>query len=132
MTVSYVPKSMDAAIAAGYMDFCFTNNTGYPIYIEGYAGGGSISFAIYGHETRASNRTISYESKVIETYTPGEPEKTYDSSLPAGTQVTDQVAHTGYYVELWKNIYIDGELTDSVKVNASEYSAKAAQIRVGT
>lgn len=132
LTVSYVPKAMDAAIATGYMDFRFTNNTGHPIYIEGYAGGGSVSFAIYGRETRPANRRIEFESKVIETYEPGEAEKIYDDTLAAGTQITDQVAHTGYYAELWKNIYVDGELAESVKVNGSEYQAKPAQIRVGT
>ena len=132
LTVSYVPLSRDAAIAGDYMDFKFTNNTEYPIYIEGYAGGGSISFAIYGHETRAENRTIYYETKTIETYEPGDPEEIQDDTLTEGTTVTEQSAHTGYYAELWKYIYVDGELTDSVKVNSSQYTATAAKIRVGT
>ncbi|MGN0155576.1 MAG: VanW family protein [Lachnospiraceae bacterium] len=132
LTVSYVDKGRDAAIAGDYMDFKFTNNTEYPIYIEGYAGGGSISFAIYGHDTRPSNRTISFESKVIETYEPGEPEEIEDDTLEEGKEVTEQEAHTGYYVELWKNIYIDGVLTDSVKVDGSQYKAQAAKIRIGT
>lgn len=132
LTVSYVDKGRDAAIAGDYMDFKFTNNTEYPIYIEGYAGGGSISFAIYGHDTRPANRTISFESKIIETFEPGEPEETKDDTLEEGKEVIEQEAHTGYYVELWKNIYIDGVLTDSVKVDGSQYKAQAAKIRVGT
>lgn len=114
------------------MDFKFTNDTEYPIYIEGYAGGGSISFAIYGHDTRPSNRTIDFESKVINTIEPGDPEEIKDDTLEEGKEVVEQEAHTGYYVELWKNIYIDGVLTDSVKVNGSSYTAQAAKIRVGT
>lgn len=132
LTVSYVKLSRDAAIAGDYMDFKFTNNTEYPIYIEGYAGGGNISFAIYGHETRPSNRTIEYETKVIETYEPGDPEETKDDTLAEGETVTEQQAHTGYYTELWKNIYIDGVLEDSVKVNGSKYTAQPAKVRVGT
>lgn len=132
LTVSYADKGRDAAIAGDYMDFKFTNDTEYPIYIEGYAGGGSISFAIYGHDTRPSNRTIDFESKVINTIEPGDPEEIKDDTLEEGKEVVEQEAHTGYYVELWKNIYIDGVLTDSVKVNGSSYTAQAAKIRVGT
>lgn len=132
LTISYADKGRDAAIAGDYMDFKFTNNTEYPIYIEGYAGGGSISFAIYGHDTRPSNRTISFESKVIETIEPDEPEEIEDDTLEEGKEVVEQEAHTGYYVELWKNIYIDGVLTDSVKIDGSQYKAQRAKIRVGT
>ena len=132
LTVSYVDKSKDAAIAEGLFDFKFTNDTEYPIYIEGYAGGGSISFAVYGHDTRPDNRTIEFESKVIETYEPGDPEEIKDNTLEEGKTVTEQEAHTGYYAELWKHIYIDGVLTDSVRVNQSQYETTRAKIRVGT
>ena len=131
MTVSYVDMGMDAAIAEGYQDFKFTNNTGYPIYIDAYAGGGTISVAIYGHETRPSNRRIEFETQVLETYQPGEERTIYDEYLPSGTtNVTE--AHTGYYVEVWKHIYEDGELVDSVKVNGSQYSAIPKTTRIGT
>lgn len=134
LSVSYVDLSKDAAIAEGLYDFKFTNNTGYPVYIDGYAGGGVVSFAIYGHETRPSNRTISFESKKIETYEPGDPEKIYDDTLPAGTQVTESSGHTGYYAELWKHVYYDGvEAEDEmVRVNQSQYNPQRGKIRVGT
>lgn len=132
LSVDYVELSRDAAIAEEYMDFKFTNNTEYPIYIEGYAGGGTISFIVYGHETRDPGRTIKFVSKKIEEFEPGEPEKIWDDTLASGTQVTDRTAHKGYYAELWKEIYQDGELIDEVRVNQSEYSAQAARIRVGT
>lgn len=131
MTVSYVEKGMDAAIAEGYEDFKFTNNTDYPIYIDAYAGGGYISVAIYGHETRSAGRRIEFDSQIIETYEPGEEKTIYDDTLPSGTtNVT--YAHTGYYVEVWKNIYQDGELVDSVKINGSEYQAVPKTTRIGT
>ena len=132
LSVSYVDLSKDAAIAGDYMDFKFTNNTEYPIYIEGYAGGGSISFAVYGHDERPANRTIEFESKVIETKEPGDPEEIKDDTLEEGKTVTEQYEHTGYYAELWKNIYIDGVLQESVRVNQSLYQATKAKIRVGT
>lgn len=132
LSVSYVDLSKDAAIAGDYMDFKFTNNTQYPIYIEGYAGGGSISFAVYGHDERPANRRIEFESKIIETKEPGDPEEIEDDTLEEGKTVTEQYAHTGYYAELWKNIYIDDVLQESVRVNQSLYQATKAKIRVGT
>jgi len=132
LTVSYVRLGMDAAIAGDYMDFKFTNSTEYPIYIEGYAGGGSISFAVYGHDTRPANRTISFETKVIETYEPGEPEEIKDPELEKGEEETEQNAYTGYYVEVWKHVYIDGVEVECVKVAPSKYNAQAAKIRIGT
>lgn len=132
LSVDYAELSRDAAIAENYMDFKFTNTTGYPIYIEGYAGGGTISFAIYGHETREPGRVIKFVSKKIEEYEPGEPEKIWDETLSEGEEATERTAHTGYYAELWKEIYQNGELVDEVRVNQSQYSSQAARVRVGT
>ncbi len=132
---SYVKHGMDAAISenAG-MDFKFTNNTEYPIYIDGYAGGGTISFAIYGHETRPSNRTIEFESIDVETKDPGEPEEEKDDTLEEGKRVTERAAHTGYYVELWKHVYVDGEETEKYIVDCgrSNYQSQKALIKIGT
>lgn len=132
LTVSYAKLSRDATIAGDYMDFKFTNSTDYPIYIDGYAGGGTVSFAIYGHETRPSNRTIDFETKIIKTKEPPKPEKIKDDTMEKGEEKVEQEAHTGYYTELWKHIYVDGELKESVRVNQSQYQAQPAKIRVGT
>ena len=58
MTVHYVPLSADAAISGTDKDLKFTNNLDHPIYIQGTAGGSSITFTIYGKEYRASNRKV--------------------------------------------------------------------------
>lgn len=134
LTVSYVNLGRDAAIAGDYMDFKFTNNTNYPIYISGYAGGGSVSFAIYGHDEREEGRTIDFESKVIDTYEPGDPEEILDDTLEEGKRVVEEQPHTGYYVELWKKVYMNGELVDSYLVpwGKSQYSKTNGKVRVGT
>lgn len=134
LTVGYVKLGRDAAIAGDYMDFKFTNNTNYPIYISGYAGGGSVSFAIYGHDEREEGRTIDFESKVVDTYEPGDPEEILDDTLEEGKRVVEESPHTGYYVELWKHVYKDGELVDSYLVpwGKSQYSKTNGKVRVGT
>lgn len=58
MTVHYVSLSADAAISGTDKDLKFTNNLDHPVYIQGVAGGSSITFTIYGKEYRASNRKV--------------------------------------------------------------------------
>lgn len=134
LTVSYVNLGRDAAIAGDFMDFKFTNDTKYPIYISGYAGGGTVQFEIYGHDEREEGRTIDFESKVLDTYEPGDPEEIMDDTLEEGKRVTEESPHTGYYVELWKKVYKNGELVDSYLVpwGKSQYSKTNGKVRVGT
>jgi vancomycin resistance protein YoaR len=132
MTVGYVDLSRDAAIAGTTKNFVFKNNYDTPIYIAGGCSGGQLTFTIFGKETRPSNRTIEYESRQTSVIQPGDAVITEDSSLAAGEQVVTQSAHTGYTAELWKNIYIDGELQETVQVNSSRYNASPQYISVGT
>lgn len=72
MTVHYVPLSADAAISGTDKDLKFTNNLDHPVYIQGVAGGSSITFTIYGKEYRASNRKVEYVSETVSTRGPSE------------------------------------------------------------
>lgn len=131
LTVGYVQLSQDAAIAGTTKNFKFRNNTDTPIYIAGACEDGQITFAIFGKETRPENRTIEFESVLVSTIPPGEPIEEVDPSLPPGTREVTQNAHTGYVAELWKHIYIDGELTESEKVNTSNYISTPEYVTIG-
>ena len=133
MPVSYVPISADAAIAGGLLDLKFVNNLEVPIYIEAGYDGGTVRFSIYGEEYRPANRTIDFESVQLSVINPpSEPILTEDKTIPPGTQVVKSEAVTGYTAELWKHIYIDGVLTDSIRINESEYDACAQKISINT
>lgn len=121
MIVSYVDPSADAAIAeSSGKDFRFVNNTEYPIYIEGKIENKKITFTIYGKETRPENRTVTYESVILETI-PAGPEQIYtDAGQPIG-YVAKQSAHIGYKSQLWKVVRVDGEEVSREKVNTSSY-----------
>lgn len=131
LTVSYVPLSSDAAIAGDVLDLKFVNNTDSPIYIEGTYADGNVTFRIYGKEYRPANRKIEFVSKTISVISPGADVVEEDPSLPPGKRKVTQKAHTGYVAELWKNIYIDGVLTESVQVNKSSYRATPNYVSVG-
>ncbi|MDD2957837.1 MAG: VanW family protein [Lachnospiraceae bacterium] len=131
MIVTYVDPSKDAAIAEGVMDLAFVNNTDAPIYITGYTYGGQITFTIYGHETRASNRSIEFESRVTSTTEPSGVMLYPNTAQNVGYLNQVQSPHTGYTAELWKNIYEDGNLVDSVQINSSTYQSVGTAYDVG-
>ena len=130
MTVAYVPVSADAAIATGYKDLKFKNNTETPIYIEGKCVEGVLSFLIYGEETRPDNRVIRYENNILTT---NDPVGTYklDKNVPVGAMRLDNTEHIGYTAELWKIVEVDGVEVERTRVNKSSYRASAAEGVIG-
>lgn len=123
LTVAYVPLSADAAIAeSSGMDFKFKNNTNAPIYLEGIVQNKHLTFNLYGHDERPANRTIKYESRVVEVLSPGADVVTVDESRPVGTWIVTQSSHTGYRAELYKEVYINGEKQSSERINSSYYA----------
>lgn len=131
MIVNYVKPSMDAAIAEGYKDFKFRNNTDAPIYILGYTSGGELGFVIYGHETRdRENRTVTYESETI-SETPIEEKIQTDSSLEFG-QTQKSSGHLGKEARLWKVVTVNGQEASREQVNSSSYNMSPNLTKVGT
>lgn len=131
MIVSYVPKSADAAIAEGILDFKFKNNQSTPIYIEGYCEGGKIYFSVYGKETRDPNRTIDFVSEETSKTDPGITFK-YDSTKPAGTMTKEQGPHTGYTARLWKVVSVNGQEQSRNVFNNSTYKPGNTIFAIGS
>ncbi len=132
MIVTYVDPSKDAAIAEGLMDFVFTNTLDSPVYIAGSAYYGTLNFTIYGEETRPSNRTIEFVSETTSQTDPATNIKLVaktDQNVGYLSQV--QSAHQGLSAVLWKKVYYDGVLTDTIQVNSSHYQASPAIYEVG-
>ncbi len=133
MTVNYVPLSRDAAIAGDYKDLKFRNNLDLPIYVEGIAGGGRITFNIYGCETRdVKNRRIEFESKTTAVRQPGEDVVKEDPTKPTSYEEVTQNAFTGYSAELYKLTYENDKLVSRELVNSSYYNASPRYVTKGT
>lgn len=122
MIVSYVPASADAAIAeSAGKDFRFKNNTEHPIYIEGFCTDEKrIVFNIYGKETRPVNRTVEFESEVLQTI-PAETENIIPSAAYPVGYVSVQSAHTGYKAQLIKIVKVDDVEQSREIFNSSSY-----------
>jgi vancomycin resistance protein YoaR len=130
MLVSYVPASDDAAIAGTYKDMRFINNTDTPIYLEGYCYNGTITFNIYGHETRSSNRKISFESEIL-SQEPATVQFNLDSGQGIGYWYVEQGAHQGTVSRLWKIVTVDGVEESREIFNKSTYQSSPKIITVG-
>ncbi len=132
MIVTYVDPSRDAAIAEnGGKNFRFVNNTEGPIYIDGYTEGKSITFNIYGVESRDAGRKVSYESETLSTTEPGPDKIVADGSAPVGS-VHTQGAHKGIKAQLWKVVTENGVEKSRDVINSSNYQMVPRIITIGT
>lgn len=131
MSVSYVKPSMDAAIAGTYKDIKVRNPYDTPIYVEGYTSGKTLTFTIYGKETRPENREIKFESVTLRRFDAGAPTEQVDNSLQPGQRIKVESGHTGMQSQLYKCVYVDGEMTERTLLNSDTYNASKAIYRVG-
>lgn len=131
MVVSYVKPSQDAAIAGTYKDLKFTNNYSTPIYIEGYTSGRTLTFTIYGKETRPANRTFDFVSETLSVTDPGAPKEVVDPAMAPGSRKQVQSAHTGIKSRLWKVVYLDGVEQSREILHTDTYNPSKAIIKVG-
>lgn len=130
MSVSYVEPSKDAAISGTYKDFKFKNDTDAPIYVEGWLSGRTLTYKIYGKDTRAEGRVVKYVSEVLSTT---ESTKKFVASSDAlGTIKKTSSGHTGMKAKLWKVVTENGQEVSRETVNSSSYQASASTYAVGT
>ncbi|MBQ0042543.1 MAG: VanW family protein [Lachnospiraceae bacterium] len=132
MMVDYVKVGMDATVSNDSgVDFTFVNSTNYPIYIEGFTEGKTITISIYGVEERSESHQVSYETTIV-SKTPPEGEKCYaDPSQPAG-YIETQPAHTGYEADVYKIITEDGVEVSRELMTHSKYKKTDKYAIVGT
>ena len=131
MIVSYVDPSADAAIAeSSGKDFRFVNNTDAPIYIEGILKDKTITFNIYGVESRSADRVVTYESETISVTHPDSERIIATTSQPVGF-VDIQSAHIGYKAKLWKVVKENGVEVSRTEVNKSNYAMSPRTATVG-
>ncbi len=131
MIVTYVPPSRDAAIAGTYKDIKITNPYDTPVYVEAGTSERTLTFTIYGKETRPANRTVEYISETLGTTAPPEAVSWYDGALAPGEKVKVQASHTGRKSRLWKCVRIDGTEVERTLLHTDTYEASPAVYRVG-
>ena len=129
MVVDYVKPSMDAAIAEGVLDLKIKNHTQAPIYIEGLADGGKLTFTIYGKEYRVAGRKVTYISETTGITDPGK--KFVATNAAIGTFKKAVSGHQGMQAILWKVVTENGVEVSREQINKSSYMASPATYHVG-
>ena len=132
MLISYLPASCDAAISAGTKDLKFTNNTDYPIYIEGHSVNRKVTFTVYGKETRPENRKVEYESHITYQSQPAD-KVIYDPHQPVGyKQTTGGPRHAATNSYLEKVVYVDGVEVSRERLHSDSYRGSSKTVVIGT
>lgn len=132
MKVGYADYAFDATLAGDYKDLKFKNSTGYPMYIESYLTSSNVVVKLYGYEQHDTGRKLEFKNKLVKTTPPGEPKVTEDNTKPEGYEKYEVTALDGKTYELYKYVYENGTLTDTVKINTSTYLPRRAEIVKGT
>lgn len=128
--VTYVNGGLDATVYWGSQDFCFRNNTDYPIRVDAWVSGGYVNISIYGTKTNDNYVVLDY-SKL--STTPYSTVTEYDSSLPSGTTKEKTYPYTGYTYEAYQYVYSgDGTLLETNYLGKSTYKKRDRVIVVGT
>lgn len=128
--INYVDLGTDAAVASGYKDLKFKNNTNNPILILADADGNKLNFKVLGN---SSDRD--YEVKIIaERLGVVSPDvKTiYSDSIPEGETVVRESGKRGYSYKTYKEIIKNGEVLEKKEISNSYYVPKDKVIVVGT
>ena len=132
MKVGYADYGFDATLAGDYKDLKFVNDTDCAIFIESYLANSNVVVNIYGKELHSVGRTLKFYNKFIKETPPDEPITKEDSSLPVGTNKLDVTAKNGYVYELYKEVYENGVLKDTIKINTSTYLPRRQVTLIGT
>ena len=127
-TVAYTPLGEDATVSWGGPDFCFKNDTDYPIKILAEQSNGQLTMTIVG--TKTSDKTVTTRTEVIETYTPQRIEKK-DNSMMVGQSRVEVSGIPGYSTRTYKIITENGQTTE-VLANTSNYIKRDEVVYVGT
>jgi vancomycin resistance protein YoaR len=130
LPLSYVSMGRDATISGDYIDFKFLNNTNYPIYIYGEVQGSWVKFTVFG-KNQYPGRSVSIISQVLKT-TPPKVQVIQDPNLPAGTEVVEKKAYTGYVVNTKRIVYENGKEIVRENLGNSTYRVVNGVKRVGT
>ena len=130
LSVGYVDFAADAALAGDYKDLVFENNTDAPIYLQSHFDGVSLTFNIYGHDTRKKWHEVKYESELIKTI-PVKKEVVKDPNKPLGTEEIEP-GHVGRVAKLWKITFEHGKQVSKELLHESTYKMVPTKVIKGT
>lgn len=127
---SYVPLGMDATVDWSGPDYKFKNNTAYPIRIEAYASGGTVTVKLIGTDTKNYYVKLKYE--LLETYDYKVVDVEMEANNEKGYKNGDVITtpYTGYKAKAYSYKYSKetGELLSKDLINTSTYNSRNKKV----
>ena len=128
--INYVDLGTDAAVARGYKDLKFKNNTKNPIIILAEADGQKLDFKVLGNSADRD-----YKVKIIPQrlgVVSPDVKTTYSDSIPEGETVVKESGKNGYSYKTYKEVVKNGEVVEKKEISKSYYVPKSKVLVVGT
>lgn len=118
----YLPLGMDATVNWGTLDFCFRNNTNYPIRIDASYVDGDVCISLVG--TDEKDYYVAMDYVLLEVLEPEDITQTMKADNPKGYTdgQTIQYPMYGYIVETYKYKY-DKQTNELISCTYEDYSA---------
>ncbi|MBU1107444.1 MAG: VanW family protein [Candidatus Riflebacteria bacterium] len=104
--INYAQRGLDAAVAWGYKDFCFTNNLDIPILLACRSGKGSVELEIYAEKKPFDEVILETRNEVKH---PFQVQKKTNSSLKKGEVKIVHPGVNGYSIETYRRITQSGK-----------------------
>ena len=127
---AYMPVGLDATVNWGTIDFCFQNDSDYPVRIEASAKGGKITVSLIGTEVR--DYTVKLESDILSKTDYKTTYETMSADNPDGYKDGDVITqpYTGYEVDTYLVKYSNetGDEIDRQLIAHSTYRKRDAVV----
>ena len=119
--VSYLPLGMDAMVSWGSYDYCFRNDSNYPIRIEAWVADGYVHIQLIGTDLRDYYVEMEYEVEAVYPYETVYRELAQNN--PYGYEDGDVLVtpYTGYRVHTYRCLY-DRQTKELIARNYEDYS----------
>ena len=136
---TYVDMGLDATVDTGHIDFAFTNQSEYPVYIFSYCTENKMAKSrkrdiyvlIYGEALPAGTeykpRTVTVSEEA-----PGEDIITETSKLFVGEEKILAEPRSKYIVDVYVDRYVDGEKQEEIFMYEDTYPGNPLRKQVGT
>jgi len=127
---SYMPLGMDATVDWSGPDLKIRNNTEYPIRIEAYSSGGTVTVRLIGTDTKDYYVKMTYEVLSVTNYQTKEVEMEADNKKGYKDGEVIVTPYTGYKVRTYKLKYdkATNELISSKAEATSTYSKRDKEV----
>ncbi|MFW2491477.1 VanW family protein [Clostridium chromiireducens] len=131
MVVGYAQPGLDATVSYGYLDYKFKNTYDFPIYIQGFTSGKTLTYNIYGDPNALNGKTYDMVSEILQTIPP-ETKIVPDSTLPEGKEEKDGAGMTGYKAKSYQITYEKGVEVKREVISTDNYASVGVIVRKGT